>query len=266
MSKLLRCSIASSSSEVAKQRCLDAIGVTEDSSNVEIIRDSNGKVVEVRITIPDGASDAAETALLGTPGVSTSSGSEPPGGGDGKIVESLDGSVLLSDAGWDIDAVTNGSSITTDGDIITFGIGAIVRYQKDRLLGSRGTKNILKIRMKKDRIAGPHTANYHALWEMKFDKAHWIVLVEVGNDGAHLWLARLGNPDVIVVDTAYDGTVFHDFEFSTDGTTAELKLDGVVKASANFSTGFTAAGNQVSLEFAATDNAMQVDTITVNQL
>lgn len=68
MAKQLAVSISSSVSEAVKDNALAAVKVSHGAADV--IRDANGKVVMVRITLPDSAADAARTALAATPGVS----------------------------------------------------------------------------------------------------------------------------------------------------------------------------------------------------
>lgn len=67
MAKELTVSIASSVSEAVKTAALKAANVPSGAAN--IVRDANGRVVEVRITLPDAAADAAAIALAATPGV-----------------------------------------------------------------------------------------------------------------------------------------------------------------------------------------------------
>lgn len=72
MAKKLSAVFSGITSEVAKDQAIAAVigvvpGLTEGAA--EILRDANGKVVEVRLTLADSVADAAKVAVNATPGV-----------------------------------------------------------------------------------------------------------------------------------------------------------------------------------------------------
>ena len=90
MAKQLGVIVSSVSSEVVLDKVVEAAKVSKGAA--EVIRDANGRVVEVRIALPDSASEAARAAIAATPGVANVVVSDILPGTVG-----LDGSTL---SGW----------------------------------------------------------------------------------------------------------------------------------------------------------------------
>lgn len=115
MAKELKVSISSATSEVAKDNAIAASG--QGPGAAEVIRDANGRVTEVRITLPDSAATAASAAISATPGVANVVAVEIPVGSVG-----IDGSVSPSPWLAFLGGVQNnlpGSIQSTDGDVLT---------------------------------------------------------------------------------------------------------------------------------------------------
>jgi hypothetical protein len=129
--KQIKASISSPISEVAKDKLIAAAGVHPGAANV--IRDANGKVTEVQITLPATAAAAAAAAIAATPGVANVvTGDLIPG------TVGLDGTQATYDS-----LLSQGFFITTGGtgDIaITYNADGTTTYTcpDGQSVGSRG--------------------------------------------------------------------------------------------------------------------------------
>ena len=105
--------INSAASEVAKDKVLATSEASNGPAANDIIRDANGKVIEVRLTLPPDVSQAALDAIAATPGVANVVTEDIPPGFAG-----FDGSEASKDAliatGWEFAPDSGATDLTTE--------------------------------------------------------------------------------------------------------------------------------------------------------
>lgn len=235
--KKLEVLLTSSQSESLKNQVLNTLPAGSRGA-AKIIRDSNGKVTSVVIMLPDSAADAAISALSALPGTSPVTTVVPP-----VILIFMDGTLIPTSAGWDEGGSQMPWTVQTNGTIKATALGNSSEnfntYIKSEILGVNGIKNILSGKFAWEKITDFNTGNFFvtlaagdksvsfAVSDLNAIGFKKVIIGISDNSG----VAPRVNLDLTYVDNPSLGTsgTINDWEFSSDGVTAEIKLNRVSK-------------------------------------
>jgi len=229
--KTLTVMLQAAMTEITKNQVLVSLGANE--SDLEVQRDGNGKVVQLRINLPDSAADSALANVSAIAGVYA--GLED--GNVERVVASYSGDALPAASGWSQFARNGKISESIVSGVYTLTSstpgGNSVGYDKKKVCGLPPTKTIVRRKIKFTLPASPNivllNAGFSATSGKKYSRLNFSVFKSAGQNVLQVLrqYASGAVSDLLMEIKPFDLSIFHQIECYSNGSKIFAVVDGV---------------------------------------